>query len=244
MKLIWTLDFNNEIKYVEFDYKSKLIDFYKFSISKAKKLGYYTIIYTNKACEDYFVNLVDEIIFLEKYEDSFFFDSFKFKVLEERTDDYYLIDGDVILESKLPIYDEDVTFDAYETNHFKDVYGDAISELLELDTNNQLPIKITTDIIKVINCGVLRITNTRLKEEYVKCWKQFNKLVKNHKIKYVNQQTAVSAQYLLTVLVDQMKCTYKPISVFLGRKNQYYRHYHGNSKYKIEKIISEIKTLI
>jgi hypothetical protein len=244
MKLIWTLDFNNKIDGAVFDYKERLIDFYKFSITKAKKLGYYTIIYTNQTCLDYFVNLVDEVIITETYENSPFFDSFKFKVLEERNDDFYLIDGDLLLENKLPIYDVDVTFDAYETKHYKETYGEPIIELLKLGYIDDPSVKFDPAPIKVFNCGLLRIKDQILKYEYIKQWKAINQFVIKHKNNMVHDQTAVAAQYLLTYLVSDTKHSYRPISGFLGRKNQYYRHYHGNSKYKIDKEISKIKTLI
>jgi hypothetical protein len=220
-----------------------LNNFYKISMISAKKLGYRTILYTNPDKTEIFKEYADEIITAENYEDSPLFDSFKIKVLEERNDDFYLIDGDVILSSRLPEFDADVTFDAYETRYWKTTYGDPIKELLSLGISEEMPIFNKTKAQKIFNCGLLRITNPDVAIKYISMWKEFNYFIKNNILKLKLEQTAVGAQYILTLISNDMGAKCIPISEFLGDQNKYYRHYAGKLKYTIKDNITETKKM-
>jgi hypothetical protein len=241
MNLIWTYNFNLKLDGIKKWHSEVLTEFYKKSIHTAKNLGYYTILYTNKDRSHIFEKYADEIITAEDYEESPMFDSFKIKVLEERNDDFYLIDGDVILNSRLPDFDVDITFDAYEKEFWKHTYGYQIKELLKFDINNDLPIfnekadKIFSGEEKIFNCGLLRIRNRETKELYIKYWKDFNNFLKR-KGKLLNlEHTLVGGQYILTMVAKEMKSSVKPISEILGEPNDYYRHYVGGIKF-MEKV--------
>ena len=244
MKLIWTYNFNVFRDGMENRHYNVLIDLYRTSMVSAKNLGYETILYTNPDRVNLFEDYVNEIVVAENYEDSPLFDSFKIKVLEERNDDFYLIDGDVILNSKLPILDRDVTFDAFETKFWKPTYGDPIKELDGIGINEIMPIFKVDRAEKMFNCGLLRITNQKLKETYVSYWKRFNGFIKENKNTLILEHTSVGAQYILTTLTKEMGATYEPLSQFLGDQNQYYRHYAGRVKYRIKIPSPVTKTLI
>lgn len=244
MNLIWTYNFNVHRDGMENRHYNVLIDLYRASMVSAKKLGYNTILYTNQDRVDFFQDYVDEIITAENYEDSPLFDSFKIKVLEERNDDFYLIDGDVILSSRLPVLDVDVTFDAFETNYWADTYGEPIKELNAMGINDIIPLFDTKRAEKVFNCGLLRITNETLKKRYVDYWKRFNQFIKDNWDGLRLDHTSVGAQYILTILAKNMGVTFSPLSEFLGDQNQYYRHYAGRIKYKIKIPSPETKRLI
>jgi hypothetical protein len=244
MKLIWTYNYNANMVGAKQWHLDILTNFYKASIISAKKLGYETIIYTNTSHSHIFEPYVDEVICVDDYEQSPLFDSFKIKVLEERSDDFYLIDGDVILNSKLPELDVDVTFDAYESKFWKPTYGDPLKELRSIGVNDVIPLFYIEKAEKMFNCGILRITNKELKKAYVCHWKRFNQFVKDNKYRLFLDHTTVGAQYILTILSKEMGVKWEPLSEFLGNQNQYYRHYAGRIKYKIKAPSLEIKTLI
>jgi hypothetical protein len=226
-----------------------LTEFYKLSITTAKKLGYETIIYTNENHSHIFEPYVDEIVTLHDYEQSPLFDSFKIKVLEERSDDFYLIDGDVILNKKIPILDVDVTFDAYEEQFWKHTYGDQIEELKKLDINRYLPIfndngnKIFSGEEKILNCGLLRITKNETKNRYIFYWKRFNDFVKSNSKILNKDQTLVGGQYVLTMVCKEMNSTLSPLSEKLGEPNEFYRHYVGKIKFMVKPPYIENKKL-
>jgi hypothetical protein len=240
MKLIWTYNFNVNMDGMKKWHSEVLTEFYKLSITTAKKLGYHTIIYTNSTHSHIFKPYVDEIITVEDYEGSPLFDSFKIKVLEDRNDDFYLIDGDVILNSRIPEMDVDITFDAYEAEFWKHTYGDQIKELLKLNINDTLPIfnekaeKIFNGEDKIFNCGLLRITNKKLKDVYVDYWKRFNSFVKTNGQLLNKDQTLVAGQYILTMIAKEMDSTVYPLSKILGEENDYYRHYVGKIKFSVK----------
>lgn len=240
MKLIWTYNFNVDMGGMKKWHTEVLTEFYKTSIISAKKLGYETIIYTNAERSYIFEPYVDEVVFLEDYENSPLFDSFKIKVLEEREDDFYLIDGDLILNAKLPILDTDITFDAYEAEFWKHTYGNQIDELLKLNINNFLPIfddkasNIFNGQEKIYNCGLLRITNKEIKNKYVTYWKKFNEFVKLNAKSLNHDQTLVAGQYILTMVAKETNSKVSPLSIILGEQNEYYRHYVGKIKFSVK----------
>lgn len=243
-KLIWTYNSNIKVKsnnpssvyYTENKNDSKrkniTINYYILSITNAKKLGYTCVIYTDNESSIYFENIVDELIVVSDYEESPLFDSFKFKVLEERDDEFCLIDGDLILHSKLPIFVNDIVFDSYETGSWSKVYSDTISTLDNLKITKSLSFweNEKTDIMC---CGLLYFKNKKHRITYLNLWKEFNSFIKNHLTSVdLDFATAVGAQYLLTIMVKKLKLNNLNISNQLGVRNQYYHHHNGDLKYK------------
>lgn len=233
MKLIWTynsdVNFGVQVGLHTPERQTILLNYYIHSIKTAGKLGYYTIIYCDSKLTDYFQDVADEVIVCGSYEKSPLWDSFKIKVLEERTDDFILIDGDVILYNKLPNLTSDITFDSYEINNFKlnykeilnDLTNIGIGEVLDVWVNKQLPI---------ISCGVLSIKNNDLKQKYVSNWKIYNKFIIDNIDKVdIDFATMVGAQYLLTILAQENTKT--NLSNLVGGDNEYYKHYCGPVKY-------------
>ena len=109
MKLIWTYDIN--AKQLSEVNRTILTNYYILSIKSAKNLGYYTIMYCNSSIKDFWSDYVDEVNEVDNYENSLLWDSFKIKVLEERDDEFCLIDGDVILHDRLPEFYNEVDID-------------------------------------------------------------------------------------------------------------------------------------
>jgi hypothetical protein len=212
--------------------KEILINYYIHSINSAKKLGYYTIIYTNEVT--IFKNIVDEIIELNSYEDSILWDCFKIKVLEERVDDFCLIDGDVILHSKLPDFNTDVVFDTYEVGNWQKEYKQIVNQLDNIGIKSIIE---EWDACKkpVINCGLLYIKNKEHKNLYVDKWKLFNKFINDSWITYnidTDYATMVGAQYLLTLIVNTHNLSVLKLNKYMGDFGQYHQHHFGGIKYK------------
>ena len=177
MKLIWTFNTNIPSMYEAPWQKDILLSFYIASIKSAKKIGYNTVIYTNESLVKTFELIADDIIIVEEYEQSELFDCFKIKVLEERTDDFYLVDGDILFNSPLPIFDVDVTFDAVETNFIEESYITPIKNSIELGIISEIPFLEHERLKTVFNCGVLRINDPNLKNEYIKYIENYNTLL-------------------------------------------------------------------
>ena len=237
--LVWSYDKN-----VRTDkYLGKTIDFYKASIRKAKNLGYKTVIYTNSHIFD---DLVDEVH--HRNNEYIFWDGFKFIPLLERDDDFCLIDGDLLLNKRLPIenMDADIIFDVTERRKYSWYYQTGVRLLDTLDIQTIIP-EWTIAKVPIFNCGLLRITNKEFRELYVDRWKtlhdycaermdvfsnkHLNKLSKTRN-EYLGTLTTIAAQYLLTILAHQYNMSWSGI-----RKDEkipvcpYYIHYVGANKF-------------
>jgi hypothetical protein len=183
---------------------------------------------------EYFKDYVNEIIELNDYENSILTDSFKIKVLEERDDDFCLIDGDVILKNKLPNLESVIMFDTYEIGNWNKEYKSTVNKLSNLGIVNIIPFW-EGKRLNVINCGLLKISDRNLKESYVKFWKKYNNWIKD---KFENNSlnlysvTMVGAQYLLTLIVEYKSIKGTCLNKTMGEIGSYYTHYFGDIKYK------------
>jgi len=233
MKLIWTFDGNAKIGKMNYEKKIILINYYIHSIKSAKTLNYHTIIYTDIDSIKYFKNIADEIIIVDGYENSELWDSYKIKVLDERTDEFCLIDGDVILNSALPKFNTEIVFDSYEIVNWDAEYKTTINYLNSLEIYKI--INEWNDIKKpIMNCGILYIKSIKNRKLYVDKWKIFNNWFNNNKQIYnldVDYCTMIAAQYLLTLLSDFYKITRKKINKNMGDNSKYYKHHFGKNKY-------------
>ncbi len=233
MKLIWTYNsdvtFGKEFGNLPENHNLILLNYYIHSIKSATELGYYTIVYCNAESVIYFENISNEVFVIDNYENSPLWDSFKIKVLEDRDDDFCLIDGDVILHNKLPKFTTDITFDSYELNNFKYNYKGILNDLTDMGIQNDLVIWENKQI-PIISCGILSIRNTTLKEQYIYNWKLYNQFILKHINKFdIDLATMVGAQYLLSILSEKMMHT--KLSNLVGMDNPYYKHYCGLLKY-------------
>ena len=251
MKLIWTYTsnviFGNEMGKHTPERIRILINYYIHSIQSAKNLGYYTIIYCDERSKYYFNNIVDEIITINSNEKSPLWDWVKIKVLEERNDDFCLIDGDIILHSKLPKFTTDITFDSYEINNFKHNYKSILNDLTDMGISNEIPIWQNIQL-PIISCGLLNIKNKELKQNYIYNWKLYNEFIKPHIDKVdIDCATMVGAQYLLSILA--LGLTHTKLSNLVGIDNPYYKHHCGPVKYNnpivpTNRIITDMKKML
>lgn len=233
MKLVWTYNILAKVGNKTEERKRILINYYIVSITTAKKLGYYCIMYTDSISAKYFENLVDEIHIFDNYENSVQWDCYKIKVLEDRDDDFCLIDGDVILQTKLPEFTTDVVFDTYEVANWKLEYEPVIKQFTELGIADV--IEEWDDTKKhVLSAGILYFKDNKYKKLYVQQWKKYNDFL-NEKLKDnkidIDVATMVGGQYLVTLIINHNKLTTSHLTTLLGDDGPYYKHHCGVMKY-------------
>ena len=148
------------------------------SIESARKLNYKIELYTN---DSNFSNEldVDKIHFID--DDYELWDSFKIYVLENRLDsNYFLSDNDVIFKKRLPLNNSvDLYFDGTELYNWDWVYKTTMSYLKDNSVFDSIPFW-KYDKIPVFNVGILKINNSKLKNDYVFHWKKLHSIVKSH----------------------------------------------------------------
>jgi hypothetical protein len=231
IKLIWTFDGTVEKTFTNETHRIVLINHYILSIMTAKKLGYYTIIYCDKNSEQYFKEVVDEIIFLENNLYKNIWDYPKLYVLENRDDEFILIDGDVILNKKLPEFSEDLMFDTFEHGNWEIEYLDIVKKLDMLGIKEIIPFW-SVEQIPVINTGILCIKNIEFKNEYIRQWKILYQWIFSLTETFDKTKIAmVNSQFLLSILVKNHNVKLKKMNKYVSEKGEYYTHYFGVHKF-------------
>lgn len=233
MKLIWTYD----SKMSKGDDNSKnriiLINYYIHSILTAKKFGYECIIYCDSDSVNYFNTIVDDLIIVDSYENSIIWDYMKVKVLEDRDDEFYLIDGDVILHGILPNPITDIMFDTYETANWKDEYAYTSKQLEDLGIQNIIPYW-SSERIPVISTGVFYMKPS-YRNEYVLEFKKCNSFI--NEMKSTNEFhkdyiSLVGGQYLLSLFIKNSGLSITKFNSNMGDTGMYYTHHFGKTKFK------------
>lgn len=203
------------------------------SIESARLVGYNNLeLYTND--KEFATELdIDKVHFID--DEYYIWDSFKIWVLENRKDDnYFLSDNDVIFKNIIQ-FDKnlDIYFDAYEFSAWELAYQ---STLYYLETRRVFKdIDFWTDEKRnVINVGIIKINNSKLKVDYIKYWKHLYQLCEPHIKKHTHYGfTQVLTQYLLTLIVENGNYNFKNFSgVDWSKENSYYTHYAGSRKLK------------
>ena len=233
MKLIWTYD--DKMDKGESSSKNRiiLINYYIQSIIKAKHFGYETIIYCNSNLVEYFKDIVDEIVIVESYEDSIVWDYMKVKVMEDRDDEFCLIDGDIILHNKLPEFKTDIVFDTYETANWIDEYSETTKQLEDLGINET--ISYWDSIRKpVISTGIFYLA-PKFRMDYVNEFKKCNEFINMNKSTnnfHKDFISLVGGQYLLTLFVNDRNLSKSNYTNNMGEMGEYYKHHFGKTKFE------------
>ena len=232
MKLIWTFNSKGGNSIVRLDNKKiTIINYYIYSILCANKLGYETIIYTNEPT--YFYNIADEVIPIEIIEDSSVWVNLKLDVLENRNDDFCLVDPDLILTKKLPTIEDGIMFDTYEMGNWDREYSKQVNQLTDLGIGTYLDFWESAKR-PVINCGIMYIKSSLLKSEYVKAWREYRKWLYeniNDKLIDIDSAQMIGEQYILTLVVEKLNIQKHPVNNYMGEVGKYYTHHFGVRKY-------------
>lgn len=237
MVIVYTLDSKVNI---DKNKRSIIYQYYKESITRAKKLGYQVEIYTN---DMYFQKYVDKLHFIER--DSILWDSYKFIALSKRSDNFILLDGDVFLDSKVELQKGyDVLFDTYEVGNWNLLYSKEVRKLTQLDVHTIIP-EWTNTPQKVMSCGFLYFNDLNFRQIYLDRWLKLEEFITNNQTDLdTYKSTAVAAQYLLTVLVNYYNISVYYYSKDLGIPNQFYTHHAGKGKYSSNLVKGIDKTLL
>jgi hypothetical protein len=240
MKLIWTYDG----KMSKGDDTSKnriiLINYYIHSILTAKKFDYETIIYCDSSSQKYFEGIVDEIVIVESYEDSIVWDYMKVKVMEDRDDEFYLIDGDIILHDKIPNPNSDIAFDTYETANWIEEYSYTTKQLEDLGVVGTIPYW-ESNRKPVISTGIFYL-KPEFRKDYVSEFKKCNKFInetKNSNTFDKDYISLVGGQYLLTLFVNDRGLSKSNYTNNMGEMGKYYKHHFGKMKFQNPMVSSE-----
>lgn len=231
MKLIWTYD--SRMSKGDDNSKNRiiLINYYIHSIITAKSFDYYTIMYCDPKSEQYFKDIVDELVVVDHYVDTVVWDYLKVKALEDRTDEVCLIDGDIILHKRLPDFDDDVIFDTYETANWLEEYSDTTQQLEVLGVKETIPYW-NSNRVPVISTGILYI-KPKYREEYVEEFKKCNNFINQTNRKFHKDYISLAGgQFLLTLFVNNKGLTKHNLNSNMGEMGEYYKHYFGKTKFK------------
>ena len=249
IKLIWTYDGRVKKTYDDERHKIVLINHYILSMITAKGLGYDIIVYCDKNSVNYFKDIADELIYLENNLYEKIWDYPKLYVLENRNDNFLLIDGDVILNKRLPELTDELVFDAFEDGNWNFEYLGIITQLKELGIENHIPFW-SVERLPVINTGILYIRDIEFKNEYVKYWKiLYNFIFSLDKTFDKTKIAMVTSQFLLTILAKYRKVEMKNMNKYRSEMGEYYTHYFGihkmtNNLVPDNKIIKYNKSLL
>ena len=233
MKLVWTYNILAKVGNKTDERKIILINYYLLSISNAKKMGYYCIIYTDSFSAQYFEGIADEVNIFDNYENSVQWDCYKIRACEERDDNFVLMDGDIILHSKLPPMEDDVVFDTYEVANWKDEYEPVINQFTKLGIADV--VDVWCDIRKpVFSCGILYFKEDSYRKFYVEQWKKYNnflnEILKTNEVD-IDVATMVGGQYLVTLCANHLNLSRSFLTPHLGAVGKSYKHHCGNLKY-------------
>lgn len=226
MKLIYTFD--SKVN-TDPSVHRILKKYYEESITRAKKLGYYTEIYSDV---DWFNSVADKVNFIANA-NSLLWDAYKFIPLYERIDDFILLDGDIFLDRTIEIPDKaDLVCDTYETKNWNLLYSKTVRKLSELGIESIIPEWDCTPR-PVISCGLLYFANKEFQFLYTDKWKKVNMFVSaNREHLDLYSATATSAQFLLTLLADYNNFKVVNLAQDHGVHNGYYIHHAGKNKLK------------
>lgn len=233
MKLIWTYD--DKMDKGESNSRNRiiLINYYIQSILRAKQFGYETVIYCNSNLVQYFKEIVDEMVIIESYENSIVWDYMKVKVMEDRDDEFCLIDGDIILHDKLPEFKTDIAFDTYETANWIDEYYETVKQLEDLGVKDVIEYW-DSNRKPVISTGIFYLA-PQFRKEYVAEFKRCNKFINENKDNnsfHKDNISLVGGQYLLTLFVNDRGLSKSNFTNNMGEHGKYYKHHFGKSKFK------------
>jgi hypothetical protein len=175
--------------------------------------------------------------------------------LEERDDEFCLIDGDLILHKKLPKFTEDVVFDTYEKYSWQHDYKFGVEKITNSNIKEIIPYW-SGKRLNVFNCGILYIKDRETRLKYSKLWKAMSNWIIKFENEFnidlrtgvtmLSQFTCIISQYLLTIFSIENNLIVKPLNNRMGEMGKYYKHYYGGTKFHNNELIvkSENKSII
>lgn len=223
-KLVWGLYFEN----VDLNQNLyTLINFHRLSIINANKLGYDCCIYTPKHLHRYFDDLKVHIVDVPKIS-SVFFDYIKHYILKNEKGEYLIIDGDLILNQRLPNIDADLLYEKKESQSWDTFYKNQVDTLTNLGIGDIVKEWTGKKRFDITNIGLLHIKDEQFKKIYIEKWDLVKDFVESNIKEGHWDYTQIGAQYMLTELIEYYKLNVKDFKTE-SPKNTYI-HYMGNVK--------------
>ena len=215
------------------------INYHRLSIKKALDLNYNCHIYISENIKEYFKDL-EVIVHLVPNINSSLFDFITNYILKSEHKNCYIIDGDVILNKRLPDINSNIICEQLETNVWDVLYAPYVNSLNKLNVNMKIKEWTGKKYSQLINMGILKIKDNGFIETYLNRWDEFNSFIEEHKnelyyksnIVNTSEYTIIGAQYLLTELLHYYKLEYLELNKINYTTNiPYYVHYMGKQKF-------------
>jgi len=201
--------------------------------------------YTTEEHKNLFVNDVDSIKIIDENYDIYFQDDLKFYVLQKETPPYTLIDGDIILDNKLKIGNENVVYEKklgeYPT---EDYFLKMLEYLDKYKVKKSFPYWKTFEY--TYNLGILHVNDNTFVNSFTE---EYTKLKKWYK----DNIDLVQPEIKKKVVIEMATCTYF-FSMFLEvhkftigvlNKENSFTHYSGTKqKLKFLKEIGAFKNTL
>lgn len=220
MDLIWT--YSSKLKRSSVKYsitKDCRLRLYKDSIKKASRF-YTTYLYTDKEGAAELKGLADTTIILPEKFDYYFLDDIKFYVIQVHSRPFTLIDGDLLLDSKLQFEVEKVGIEKFLP--LTGSYYEKYNRVLEKEgVVNVIP--FWESYQDSFNIGLIYIPNDFPKQEFI-YW--YNKMKSFYKEKIEPKYKFLSN----SICIEMSTCTYL-LSLFVKYKNISYFYFNERSKF-------------
>lgn len=235
--LIWDLNNINNSKNIKKFWT--YINYHRLSIKRALDLDYNCHIYLSKNIEEYFKDLNVKIHVVPEL-NSTFFDFITNYILKSEHKNCYIVDGDLVLNKKLPNIKSEIICERLETNVWNSLYEPYVNSINKLNIKKIIPEWTGKKYSQLINIGILKIENNEFIETYLNRWDKFKSfIVEQQNLLYYKSEvidtteyTIIGAQYLLTELVHHysLKCV-ELNSINYNIDIPYYNHYMGKQKF-------------
>ena len=184
---------------------------------------YKSVIYTTSDSVHLFEDIVDEVKIIDSSYDVFFQDDLKFYVLQNENAPFTIIDGDIILDNKLNITNEEVVYE----KTVSDVHLFKMRQYL-LDYNVEDYFNYWKNYDYTYNLGIIHINDTKFVNHFIKeytklkKWYVTNVESKNPTLKYDTVIEMATCTYFLSMFLEVHK-----YSIGVLNKTNSFTHYSG-----------------
>ena len=210
------------------------INWYKLSMSKARKFGHQVIFYgcntMLKTLDGYYDRGVDV-----SNENFRLIDDLKIFIHENEPIDIVTIDGDVVLNKPLEIDKSvDIVFDQYEEFDFYTFYKTQLNFFKKNNPNIEKEVKyLNLNYHKACNVGILSFNSENIRDLFINNYFMFSKYFFDNVLpkgeKPVLRHSCVICQYYMYCLVKYWGLK---VSLTKNYSNNDYRHFIGRIKWR------------
>ena len=245
MKLVWGLHLKDKNQL----HSPYVYDMFYISIQMGKDLGYETVLYGTKDAIERLGEYVDETHNTDELEYKFF-DDLKIYILENRVDDYLILDGDVFLHSPLVFKNPNsfVWIDSIVKSKMSDYTKDCLDLINNFNITEMIPEWNVNERL-AFSTGLLKVKgNNGLIKYYVESYKKFkNWFLSNEKMLNsmnleLHSSKSLISHYVFEHLLQRIVNYYGLDFEELENENFYY-HWQGNEKFENENKIECIRLI-